>query len=114
MLDFEDLQLFARDLLRDHAEVREAGSCASAISSGFTSDDGVERPLDVGGGELATVMEPDVVTEMEDVGLRIGYFPALGNPWAELEVLVAMNKSVEEELSIVRTGRRFRREGRGL
>jgi hypothetical protein len=44
-------------------------------------------------------VEANVVAEMEYVGLRVGYLPALGDPWLDLEVLVAMNESVEDELA---------------
>src|SRR5437762_2973657 len=74
-----------------------------SIGCGFRRDDGaiahgVDGPRDVARGEGAAVMEAHAVAQMEDERFGIGLVPALGERGCEMEIAVASDEAVEEQL----------------
>ena len=57
----------------------------------------VEGPLHVARSKRAAIVKFDVVAEVEDVGERIGDFPAFGESGRDVEMIVAIQQSVENK-----------------
>src|SRR5262249_32711659 len=61
-------------------------------------ENALKREYDILCGEQPAVVEPYVVTEMENISLRIGDVPALGAIRLTIEVLVLRHKRAEDNL----------------
>ncbi len=58
----------------------------------------IEGPLHVARGERLAIVKAHAVVQMKDVGQRIGNFPALRQPGLQVEVIVAADQGIEEQL----------------
>ena len=79
----------------DTADLR-VGACFGAAN--FAAEQGVEGPLDVARGQRLSVVKANAVMQMKNVGLRIGNFPAVGQPGLQVKVIVAADQRIEEQI----------------
>ena len=75
---------------------RSVGACLGAAE--FAAEQRIEGPLHIARGQRLAIVEANTVMQMKNVGLRIGDLPTLGQPWLQLEVIVAADQRVEEKL----------------
>ena len=64
----------------------------------LAAEQGIEGPLHVARGQRLSVVKANAVMQVKDVGLRIGNLPAVGQPGLQVEMVVATNQRVEEQL----------------
>src|SRR5271157_3477673 len=72
--------------------------CARLGTAELTTDERVEGPLDVTRGQRLSVVKAHTGMQVEDVGLRIGNFPIVSQPRLQVEVLIAPDEGIEEQL----------------
>ena len=70
---------------------------ATLRSFDSAGDDGIESVFNVGGRERAAVVKFNAVTEVENVGARVGSFPALGQVGNEIHLRVAPDQAAEDQ-----------------
>ena len=90
--------------MNDHGRVvRSVNAFHQFVSCGLercqrTVADAVQRPLNVARGQRASVVKMDSLAQMENISLGIGNLPLLRHPWLHVEVLVAMDQRIEDQL----------------
>jgi hypothetical protein len=75
----------------DHAESAALGRMSGGV------EDGVESGFDVGGPKGAAVMEMGAWAKMESVRERVGRGPRVGNVAVEIHLIIAFQKTAEEQ-----------------
>src|SRR5262249_19526777 len=58
----------------------------------------IEGPLDIFRSQRTAIMKSDAVAQVKHVGFWIGNFPAFCQPGLDIQVLVAIEQIVEDEL----------------
>ena len=77
----------------DLLEVRHVGRRRVRI------EDALDRELDVIGGEVGAIVELHARSQVEDVSLRVGLFPRLGQVGHDIAVAVDVHQAVVSQVA---------------